>query len=219
MSLARARLREFLGHLPDSAPLDALVEERTELDGGLIRELVSYQVEPGERIRAYVFVPRGATRTRAIWCIHQHAGQFDLGKSEPAGLAGNPQQHYALELARRGYITMVADQLCFEERREPRLDGQLFERFEFTRRISAGSTLQAKYSSDNWRGLDYLQGRPRSTRTASVASATPSAASSLSFWRPSTSASKWAPRAVVSPPWPQSFATASITTTRSIFLA
>jgi len=159
VSLARGRLRQFLGHLPDSAPLEARVEERTELDGGLIRELVSYQVEPGERIRAYVFLPRGTSRTRAIWCIHQHAGQFDLGKSEPTGLAGNPQQHYALELARRGYVTMVADQLCFEERREPRLDGQLYERFEFTRRVSAGSTLQAKYSWDNWRGLDYLQGR------------------------------------------------------------
>src|SRR5262249_3992886 len=85
---------------------------------------------------------------------------FDLGKSEPAGLAGNPQQHYALELARRGYVTLTFDQICFEERVEPALAGNLFERFEFTRRVTLGSCLQAKMTCDAMRAVDYLLQRP-----------------------------------------------------------
>jgi dienelactone hydrolase len=166
--LTRARLFELLGEMPSPAPLDPRVERRTVVSGPsepyqVVREQVSYQVEPGERVAAYVLVPFRPGirpgRRPAVLCLHQHAGQFELGKSEPAGLAGNPEQHYALELARRGYVTLVADHLCFEERRDERLEGGAFERFEFTRRISLGSSLQAKYSSDAMRALDYLLGR------------------------------------------------------------
>jgi dienelactone hydrolase len=168
--LSRERLVELLGDHPVAAPLEPRVEERVELDG-IVRERVSYQVEPGERAPAYLFVPPGAAGPHAaILCLHQHNGQFELGKSEPAGLAGNPEQHYALELARRGYVTLAADQLCFEERRDSRLDGGAFERFEFVRRISLGSSLQAKYSLDAMRAVDYLLTRPEvdATRIACI---------------------------------------------------
>src|SRR6185503_6414815 len=129
-------------------------------DDGLVRERVTYQVEPGERVPAYVLLPRRQRRGQpAVLCLHQHAGQYDLGKSEPAGLAGNPEQHYALQLARRGFVTLTPDHLCFEERRDPRLPDAQFERFEFTRRVTLGSTLQAKLSGDAIRALDYLRAR------------------------------------------------------------
>jgi dienelactone hydrolase len=98
-------------------------------------------------------------RRPAVLCIHQHAGQYHLGKSEPAGLAGNPEQFYALELACRGFITLSPDALCFEDRRDDRLPGRAFETFEFTRRVSLGSNLQAKYVWDHQRALDYLVSR------------------------------------------------------------
>jgi hypothetical protein len=41
----------------------------------------------------------------AIFCHHQHAGNFRIGKSELVGLDGDPNQAYAEELAERGYIT------------------------------------------------------------------------------------------------------------------
>src|SRR5437773_1356900 len=167
--LTRDRLLALLGAMPPAAPLEPRVEERASADSretifgapySVARERVTYQVEPGERVAAYLFVPfrpgLRPGRRPAVVCLHQHAGQFELGKSEPAGLAGNPEQHYALALARRGYVTLVPDQLCFEERRDDRLEGNLYERFEFTRRVSYGSSLQAKYTSDNVRGLDYL---------------------------------------------------------------
>lgn len=160
MALDRQTLRRLLGEMPGSAPFDARVEESVDLDG-VVRERVSFQVEPGERVPGYLLRPTGRSIPGpAVLCLHQHAGQFELGKSEPAGLAGNPQQHYALELAHRDYVTLTFDQLCFEERQLPELAGQLFERFEFTRRVTLGSSLQAKMSWDAMRALDYLGQRP-----------------------------------------------------------
>jgi dienelactone hydrolase len=160
VALDRETLRRRLGDLPELAPLDARTEEAADL-GGVVRERVSFQVEPGERAPGYLFRPAEASGPlAAVLCLHQHAGQFEMGKSEPAGLVGNPEQHYALELARRGYVTLTFDQICFEERQNPQLAGQLFERFEFTRRVSLGSSLQAKMSSDAMRALDYLAARP-----------------------------------------------------------
>ena len=108
----------LMGRWPERAPLEARVEERVDL-GDVIRERVSYQVEPGERVPAYFFLPSAASDgvpRAGIFAHHQHAGQFHLGKSEVAGLAGNPEQAYALELARRGYAVLAPDAICFEER-------------------------------------------------------------------------------------------------------
>jgi dienelactone hydrolase len=159
-ALFRSGLRLLLGLFPRSCPLEPQTLERVDL-GDVIREKVRYQVEPGEWAPAYLFVPAGRIgRGPAVLCLHQHAGQFALGKSEPAGLAGNPEQFYALELARRGYVTLAADAICFEERRDAVLEGASFERFSFTRRIVEGSTLQTKMLSDAMRGVDYLVSRP-----------------------------------------------------------
>src|SRR5688500_937923 len=93
--LTRRQLRRLLGRMPDWAPLDARVEERIELGGGILRERVTYQVEPGERVPAYLLLPCTPRPGRpAVLCLHQHAGQYELGKKEPVGLAGNPEQHY-----------------------------------------------------------------------------------------------------------------------------
>lgn len=162
---------ELLGRWPEPAPLDARVEERVDL-ADVVRERVTYAVEPGERVPAYLFVPTDVQpneRRPAIFAHHQHAGQFHLGKSEVAGLAGNPEQAYALELARRGYVVLAPDAICFEERGpyHGALDtplgpeaGRDFERFEFTRRLLYGSCSQTKMLWDMQRGLDYLQSRP-----------------------------------------------------------
>jgi dienelactone hydrolase len=158
--LTRRQLRRLLGGMPAWSPLEPRMEERVELADGLVRERITYQVEPGERIAAYLLLPARPRRGHpAVLCLHQHAGQFDLGKSEPVGLGGNPEQQYALELARRGFVTLTPDHLCFEERRDPRLPDAQFERFEFTRRVTLGSTLQAKLTWDAIRAVDYLRER------------------------------------------------------------
>lgn len=168
MRQLRDRLLPLLGRFPAACPLDLRVESEQALDG-YRRQLVSYAVDPGGRITAYLLLPDEIGSPRAgILAVHQHAGQYYLGKSEPAGLSANAMYHYGLELCRRGYVVLCPDHLCFEDRRPPELlrvenralqDGN-YERFEFTARLMRGSTLQAKYLSDLTRGLDALQSLP-----------------------------------------------------------
>jgi dienelactone hydrolase len=157
-------LRDALGEFPDDvAPDLAVVEETAAAEH--TRLTVEYAVEPGERVRAYLLVPDDAPDPApGVLAIHQHAGQFHLGKSEPAGLSANAEYHYGLDLCRRGYVVLCPDLLCFEERRPPEYEreegtapaGQEYEKFEAMDRLLRDSTLQAKYLSDLSVGLDVL---------------------------------------------------------------
>jgi dienelactone hydrolase len=162
-SLTRERLLQLLGATP-AAPPPLLPERLDRVDlGGVVREKVTYAVEPGERVPAWVFIPAdGAARHPAVLAHHQHGGQFQVGKDGPAGLGSTPDQHYALELARRGYVTIAPDALCFNERQDPsgKLKDASCERFEALHRITAGKSLQGKYVWDARRALDYLETRP-----------------------------------------------------------
>jgi dienelactone hydrolase len=162
-ALDRTSLLQLLGAVPMAPP--PLAAERVERDdlGDVVREKVSYAVEPGERVPAFILLPKEAsTRHPAILCHHQHGGEFQVGKDGPAGLGSDAAQHYALELARRGYVTLVFDALCFNERQDAtgRLKGGDYERYEAMYRITEGKSLQGKYVWDTRRALDYLETRP-----------------------------------------------------------
>jgi hypothetical protein len=95
----------------------------------------------------------------AIW--HQHAGQWHLGKTEPAGLAGNPMHHTGVALAKLGYVVLCPDALCFEERQDPsgKLKAGNYERFEFLRQVVDGRCMAWKNILDMRRAIDYLVSR------------------------------------------------------------
>jgi len=156
-------LSALLGIVPDAPPpLAPEVHERVQL-GDVVREKVSYAVEPGERVAAWLFLPKGGRPPRpAVLCHHAHALQYHVGKDGPAGLGGSYDAPSALELARRGYVTLAPDALCFNERQDPsrRLKASAYEKFETGWRIAAGMTLQGKYVWDARRALDYLESRP-----------------------------------------------------------
>jgi hypothetical protein len=83
----------LLGPFPAHVDLDVEeVEEVEEVDcGNYIRWKVLYSVAAGERVAAFVCVPKDAQApTPAVFCHHQHAGDFALGKSEVVGLSGDP---------------------------------------------------------------------------------------------------------------------------------
>ena len=118
MALRQALLTR-LGHFPERVPLTPLIGT-TINEGAYTRALVTYVVEAGEQVSAWLLTPQGATPPGgwpAVLAIHQHANQYDLGKAEPAGLAGNPMYAYGKELCQRGYVVLCPDLLCFEERR------------------------------------------------------------------------------------------------------
>ena len=155
----RRQLTRLLGGFPSREPLNARLLRREEQPDRIV-EWVSYEVEPGEVVPAVLLIPRRRTPPLpAVLCHHQHAGQYDLGKSEVLGWAGNPQQAYAAELCARGYVTLAADCIGFEERSHPRLSGAEYERFLAHELLLKGLTLQGKMIWDVTRAVDYLSSR------------------------------------------------------------
>ncbi|MDF5726814.1 MAG: alpha/beta hydrolase family protein [Rhizonema sp. PD38] len=149
------------GEWPEPCPLAPQMEDSIARIGYRI-EKVTYQVEPGERVPAYVLVPDHVTPTSkapaiAVW--HQHNNNWALGKSEPAGLIGDPTQFTGVALARLGYVVLCPDALCFEERQDSILRGGDFERFIFLRYLVNGKCLAWKYILDMRRSIDYLRWR------------------------------------------------------------
>jgi dienelactone hydrolase len=169
-SSLRDAILQRLGRFPARVPLNATFGAARNM-GDHTRTLVSYAVEPEERVDAWLLRPRGAPPAGgwpALLALHQHAGQYYLGKAEPAGLSANSMYHYGLDLCRRGYLVLCPDHLCFEDRRPPEyrrveqraLDDQGYERFAFTQRLLEGSCLQTKYLHDIVCALDLLAELP-----------------------------------------------------------
>lgn len=137
---------------------------REERKDGYRLQWVDYAVEPGDRVPAILLVPDGTSATSpaaaiAIW--HQHAGQWHLGKSEPAGLEGDPMHHTGVALAKLGYVVLCPDALCFEQRQDPegKLRGGNYERYEFLRQVVDGRCMAWKNILDMRRAIDFLATR------------------------------------------------------------
>lgn len=159
----RAWLQHCLGGpWPEPPALQPQSLSGTQMDGYRI-ESVRYVAEPGDSIPAILLIPDGVCADHAVPAIavwHQHNGQWDLGKSEPAGLAGNPMHHTGVALAREGFVVLCPDALCFEERQNTNLPGDQYERFEFLRYAVSGRCLAWKNILDMRRAIDYLCARP-----------------------------------------------------------
>ncbi len=149
----RRILDVFLGAPPSNrTALNSTVVDETRV-GNVVRRTVEYEVEPGERISAYLLLPanpRGLAP--AVVCPHQTT---QAGKKEPAGLAGNPELHIAVHLAERGYVTLTYDALCFGDRHD-RASGHYGDAIPFYRRAREWSLL-GKMVWDLSRGVDYLE--------------------------------------------------------------
>ncbi|MBI3864734.1 MAG: DUF2920 family protein [Planctomycetia bacterium] len=109
-------VQQVMGKLPGPnfrVPLNVEMhgEERV---GRVTRRKISYQSDPHDRVPAWLFVPDRPVDARlpAVLCLHQTTR---IGKDEPAGLGGNPDLHYALQLAERGYVTLAPDYPSFGE--------------------------------------------------------------------------------------------------------
>ena len=161
----RDKLLECLGgKWPKPCDLNVRLRKKIPQKGFTI-ESVYYDAEPKDAIPAMLLIPDGVSGKKpapgiAVW--HQHAGQYHLGKSEPAGLAGNAMHHTGAALAREGYVVLCPDALCFEERQDPqkKLKGGRYERYEFLRHTVAGQCMAWKNILDMKRAVDFLVSRP-----------------------------------------------------------
>ncbi|HWN97164.1 MAG TPA: alpha/beta hydrolase [Methylomirabilota bacterium] len=103
-------MQEVMGAFPANAkrvPLEVKVEEEVDC-GDYVRRFLSYTAEPGSRVPAYLLVPKRAlnatNRFPAVLTLHQtHAA----GQKVVVGLGNSPNDEYAVELARRGYVCLA----------------------------------------------------------------------------------------------------------------
>lgn len=145
-------MTQVMGELPahpSAVPLDVQVMAESR-DGGLIRRRLSYQSDRHDRVFAWLLLPETssnqAQRRPAMLCLHQTTS---AGKDEPVGHAGSPNMHYALELARRGYVTLSPDYPSLGE-----------HPYDFAQHPEfASGTIKAVH--DNRRAVDLLQSLPQ----------------------------------------------------------
>jgi dienelactone hydrolase len=114
MDSLREQIASFLGFSPLSVASDVQVLSSIEVDG-FRRKLVQYATADGEKIQAFLFVPDGPVRG-AVLALHQHNSQWEIGKSEVAGLVGDPLQAFGPPLARQGIMVLAPDSVGFESR-------------------------------------------------------------------------------------------------------
>jgi dienelactone hydrolase len=141
-----------MGPLPDPSrrvPLDVKIVDRQEKPE-YARIKLSYAAEPGDRVPAWLLVPKNTKdlrgRTPAILCLHQTTG---IGKDEPAGLGGSASLGYAHELASRGYVCLVPDYPSFGE-----------YPFDFKKQGGHYASGSMKAVWNNLRGIDLLETLP-----------------------------------------------------------
>ncbi|MBW3541125.1 MAG: alpha/beta fold hydrolase [Planctomycetes bacterium] len=147
-----AHMQTVMGKLPvpeEPVPLDevnileTVTVEADDTGGGFVRRKIRYHTDsPEATVSAYLFFPTGERLKRpAVLCLHQTTA---IGKAEPAGLGGNPNLHYALHLARRGYVTLAPDYPSFGD-----------YKYDFADDRYRSGTMKAIY--DNIRAVDLLQ--------------------------------------------------------------
>jgi dienelactone hydrolase len=159
------RLREelcaFLRFEIDTTTPRVEPEERRE-EPGYLRSAIRYSSPDGDSIPAQLLTPPGDGPFPAVLIHHQHNSEHWLGKSEPAGLAGDRLQAFGPTLSRRGVVVLAPDSIGFEDRRhhahgvEPHTADGPRHHNELTYRLLEGDTLMRKVLADSASALSVL---------------------------------------------------------------
>ena len=142
-------MQTVMGPLPNPkkpVDLDMKVLEQVAVGDSIRQRIIYHTHSANERVTAYLFTPNSAEgkRVPAILCLHQTTS---IGKAEPAGFGPRSNLHYALHLARRGYVTLAPDYPSFGD-----------YKVDFNADEYISGTMRAIY--DNIRAVDLLQSLP-----------------------------------------------------------
>src|SRR5579862_6757721 len=129
-------------------PLDMKVEEEVDCNT-YVRRLITFASEPGGRALAYLLIPKdvlaGKKKAPAILCLHGTDNVIGHGSIVIPNAKTN--RGYALELAKRGYVTLAPNYPLLAKY-QPDIKKLGWE----------SGTLKAVW--DNRRGLDLLESLP-----------------------------------------------------------
>ncbi|MHA6509808.1 dienelactone hydrolase family protein [Tessaracoccus sp. Y1736] len=152
----RSGVRRLLGIEPARNRLVGAEASAPEPWQGISRSRVLLRASDEHTIPCLLLEPEHLSTPLPVVAVHQHNGEFHLGKSEPAGMAGNPGMAYGLALAKAGVTTLIPDLHGFEERRDPSGDGAHDERFHAWNLIAHGTTLQGTHVTDVSMAIDWI---------------------------------------------------------------
>ena len=143
-----SNVEKVMGRFPGrhEMPLDMVVLT-DRIEDAIRRRKVSYHTDSEfQSVHAWLLSPAKPLPRKipAMLCLHQ---TVTIGKDEPAGLGGNPHLHYALELARRGYVTLAPDYPSFGD-------------YDYDFTVDTYESGSMKAISDNLRAVDLLQSLP-----------------------------------------------------------
>ena len=100
-------MQAVMGPLPEYQRNSSYTVLKDTSINDITRLRISYTTKDYDTVPAYLFIPAGGRKMLpGVLCLHQTTS---IGKGEPAGTGGNPNLHYALELAQRGYVTIAPD--------------------------------------------------------------------------------------------------------------
>jgi dienelactone hydrolase len=156
-------VREFRELILLAPATDVAVRAISSTDcDGFARDAVSYEGDDGREIPAFFFRPTARPPIGGVVVFHQHNSEFHLGKSEVAGLAGNPLQAFGPALARRGLAVLAPDAETFEDRRaqargiEPHAGDWLQHYNGMGYRLINGDLIMRKHLDDGQRAVSAL---------------------------------------------------------------
>ena len=138
----------------------------TVQEDGYIRKKIEYE-SFGDMVPAYLLIPKRVENAPAV-LINQHNSERHFGKSEVCGIVGSPYQAFGPVLARNGFVVLVPDVICFEERRknahgiEPLANDMDFWNHlnEMCYRVLSGNCLMKKILEDTMTAITLLSEIP-----------------------------------------------------------
>jgi dienelactone hydrolase len=146
------------------------VVERIEAADGYRRARISYPDAQGEPIPALLLVPEGEGPFPSVLALHQHNGERHWGKSEVAGLVGDPHNAFGPALARKGVLVLAPDARHFEDRRtgvtgtEPHRNDFVQHYNGLAHALVRGDTLARPVLDDCLRAVSVLSVHPGAVR-------------------------------------------------------
>jgi dienelactone hydrolase len=163
----RTHIADFLAFKPSIESVQFEAYESTVADSYILSR-ISYPSEEGDPIPAFLLLPKGEGPFPGVVVHHQHNSQRHLGKSEVAGLVGDPLQAFGPALASQGIAVLAPDSICFEDRRanrkgtEPEKGADVEQHFnEMCYRLLRGDTLMRKVLSDSARAISVMGEHPQ----------------------------------------------------------
>ncbi len=181
---SRKTLIKLLGDMPHPPSLIVDTIEKVQIDDGwrykiryLSEDSNSYFHTSKDYIDAYLFIPHHLAHTKlpAFIAIHQDGAHNYIGKNEPAGLSGDDDQHYGIELFKRGYIVICPDRFYHGNRRRISKPDTLADLWneeailsvehEAGQLMSVGRSAIGKEVYDLERAMDVLYANPLVDRT------------------------------------------------------